>query len=355
MNILFRRKSEGKGKGKWMKVKEQKFQSEAALQNILYESPEIIPIEKLGGDLLKPRLFIKEAGLPGSGNTDLIGIDENGGITIIECKLATNADIRRKVIGQVLEYAAHLWHMGYDEFDKICCRVEKWGDRSLEDAMSEKMVDALQGWSKEDFKDSVASTLERGDFHLIIAVDALNDELKRIIEFLNSRGENSPKIHALEMRQFETPEFQVLVPELFGFVSDTGTEEKVITEQKFLSTSSEVAARLYHRLKELAKGKEFRNSGFTRRGYSFRHEHGTLFVLYPTRMEMWIGQDHSDAYLNSQAVGSFYSKLFEIEAFEKRKDLKTPAAAVNDETWKPHDVDTFVSAVELLASHLRSR
>ena len=123
MDILVRKK----GEKEWKKVTEREFQDEAALQQILYESPEIIPIEKLGEQMLKPKLFIKEAGLPGSGNTDLIGIDENGGITIVECKLAKNAEIRRKVIGQVLEYAAYLWQMDYEQFDGICCKAGKMG------------------------------------------------------------------------------------------------------------------------------------------------------------------------------------------------------------------------------------
>ncbi|GAI11127.1 unnamed protein product, partial [marine sediment metagenome] len=175
-----------------MKAKEKKFESEAALQDILYQSPEIIPIEKLGENLLKPSIFIKEAGLPGSGYTDLIGIDEQGGITIIECKLATNTDIRRKVIGQVLEYAAYLWQMDYDQFDSICCKAEGWVDKHLADAMREKMATEQPGWSEEGFQNSVVSTLEKGDFRLIIAVDALNDELRRIIQFLNSRSEGGP-------------------------------------------------------------------------------------------------------------------------------------------------------------------
>ncbi len=144
MDILIRKK--GGGKGRWTKVKEHKYESEAALQNILYKSPEIIPIEKLGENMSKPRLFIKEAGLPGSGNTDLIGVDEKGGITIIECKLATNTEIRRKVIGQVLEYAAYLWQKDYVEFDNICCKAEKWTDRHLTDAIREKINDEVDEW-----------------------------------------------------------------------------------------------------------------------------------------------------------------------------------------------------------------
>ncbi len=212
MEILVRKK----GGKEWQKVSEQRFQNEAELQNILYESPEIIPIEKLGENLPKPKLFIKEAGLPGSGNTDLIGIDEKGGITIIECKLATNTDIRRKVIGQVLEYAAHLWRMTYDQFDDICSKAEKWGEKHLADLMREKMEGTEETWVEDDFRNNVASTLEKGDFRLIIAVDALNDELRRIIQFLNSRGAGSPQIYALEMRQFGTSDLQMLVPELFG-------------------------------------------------------------------------------------------------------------------------------------------
>ena len=42
--MLVRKKNEGK----WAKVREQKFESEAVLQNILYDSLDIIPIEKLG-------------------------------------------------------------------------------------------------------------------------------------------------------------------------------------------------------------------------------------------------------------------------------------------------------------------
>ena len=217
MEILVRKKDEEKGK--WTKVKEKQYQNESALQHLLYRSPEMIPIEKLGEDVLKPRLFIKEAGLPGSGNTDLIGIDEEGGITIIECKLATNYEIRRKVIGQVFEYAAYLWQKTYEEFDRICCRAEKWDDRHLADVIKAMVEDHSEGWSEADFVSNVGATLETGDFRLIIAVDAMNDELKRIIQFLNSRGEDTPKIYALEMRQFESAELslQMIVPELFGF------------------------------------------------------------------------------------------------------------------------------------------
>jgi len=212
MEILVRKK----GTRKWDRISEQKFANEGILQDILYKSPEIIPLEKLGQNIKEPKVFVKEAGLAGSGSADLIGIDESGGITIIECKLATNADIRRKVIGQLLEYAAYLWQKTFEEFDEICSRAEKWGDKHLLDILREKMGVIGEPWSDEEFRQKISQTLTNGDFRLIIAVDTLSDELRRIVEFVNSRGENAATIHVLEMRQYETPELQMLVPELFG-------------------------------------------------------------------------------------------------------------------------------------------
>lgn len=346
MDILVREK----GGKEWKKVREQKFENEVALQDVLYQSPEIIPVEKLGENLLKPKLFIKEAGLPGSGYTDLIGIDEQGGITIIECKLATNTDIRRKVIGQVLEYAAYLWQMDYDQFDSICCKAEGWVDKDLAGALQEKMREMEKVWRQEDFRSALTSTLKKGDFRLIIAVDALNDELRRIIQFLNSRGEGSPQIHALEMKQFKTPELEMLVPELFGAPSPPPDG---MDEQKFIRGSSERCKQLYYRLKELAKCEEFKTSSFTKRGFAFRyHERKNLFVLYPDWLEMWFGPAYPEDFLDKETDKQFWSMVSHIPVFESKMDTKNPVVVVNDETWKQEHVNTFVTALELLRSRL---
>src|SRR4051812_3835695 len=101
--------------GKWQKAIKVQFAAEAQLQKLLYDSPELIPAY----DQDKSAVFAREAGLPGSGYTDLLGVDGNGNILIVETKLARNDEVRRKVIGQVLEYAAYLWKMSFEEFDLL--------------------------------------------------------------------------------------------------------------------------------------------------------------------------------------------------------------------------------------------
>lgn len=348
MEILARKKNGGK----WAKVKEQKFQSEAMLQDILYQSPDIIPIEKRGEHLIKPILFVKEAGLPGSGNTDLIGIDENGGITVVECKLATNTDIRRKVIGQVFEYAAYLWQMSYDDFEAICSKAEKWDDMSLVEAMRKEMEKTGEEWSEEKFKANVAIALEKGDFRLIIAVDALNDELKRVIQFLNSRGDNSPQIYALELQQFESEELQLLVPEMLG---PAIPPKPVMDEETFLAQSSHICRQLYLQLKELTQVKKFNSSSFSPKGFVFRCRTSSLFVLFPDYLKMWIGRDYSDDYLTRETLGEFWQGMFQVSALKTKQNKKNPEVRVDDAAWNQDDVNHFVTALRLLGSRLEAK
>ena len=220
MKIAMRAK--GNTEERWRRVRDSNYRDEAHLQRLLYESPDLIPIEDLGDGTIGPRLFIKEAGLPGSGNTDLIGVDEAGGITIVECKLATNPDIRRKVIGQVLEYAAYLWQMPYDEFDAVVQRRE---GQPLAELVRQRLEEegSVEDWLEEDFRAGMVETLRKGTFRLIIAVDEVTDELRRVIQYLNTSGPAGFNIYGLEMRYFANDQTELLVPQLMGMTVHKST------------------------------------------------------------------------------------------------------------------------------------
>jgi len=108
-----------------------------------------------------------------------LAFSAQGDIGIIECKLATNHESKRKVIGQVLEYAAHLWEFEYGALDE---RIEGKTGRRLAELVKEA---AGEEWNEEDFQQTVEHNLQSGSFVLIIAVDELNETLKRIVRFVN--------------------------------------------------------------------------------------------------------------------------------------------------------------------------
>jgi len=186
---------------------------ETKLRTLLEKSPELLSTE--GG---KPVLFFKASVLIDSNEVDLLGVDADGTIVIVECKLEANREARRMVVGQILEYAGQLRGRSYEEFEEM---LTSGSDISLVDRARQHISD--KAWSEADFRAAVEQGLKSGDFRLVIAINGMNDELKRIVEHLNERG--GVRLEALELHQFhdEKTKTQVLVPELYGTARRTTT------------------------------------------------------------------------------------------------------------------------------------
>jgi hypothetical protein len=114
MRILVR---DSKSK-RWNIADTVKAKAESELQKLLIESPSLVTIDESRDSASQLVLALGEFGLPGSGSTDILAFSSQGDVAIIECKLAANQEIKRKVIGQILEYAAYLWQMSYEQIDE---------------------------------------------------------------------------------------------------------------------------------------------------------------------------------------------------------------------------------------------
>lgn len=101
--LLIRRNGE-----EWKKPDVTVYDNEAALQELLAGSPDLLPGIKEG-----TAVAATEFPAPGTGSADLVCVDIDGEITIVECKLKANPEMRRHVIGQVFTYAAAIASMDY--------------------------------------------------------------------------------------------------------------------------------------------------------------------------------------------------------------------------------------------------
>ncbi len=127
------------------------------------------------------------------------------------------------MIGQVLEYAAYLWGMSFDELDRFFLNRE---GKSLLELLSEKSpID------KDQVKQSVEENLASGKFQLIIAVDAINPELEKIIAYVSSRG-TGLQLEALELELYKQGEVEILVPQRYGQLNqpqESSSGKKILT------------------------------------------------------------------------------------------------------------------------------
>lgn len=220
---------------KWTVADTIKAKAESELQKLLIESPSLITIDEIRDGASKLVTAIGEFGLPGSGSTDILAFSAQGDIALIECKLASNQEIKRKVIGQILEYASYLWQMSYEQVDE---KINEMKGKSLAELVAESIAG---DWDEELFRNNVRQNLGNGSFILIIVVDEINDELNQTIKYINECSKSSFSLHALEMNRFQADTIEILVPHVHGNATKllTATQRRSWNEETLLKDIAE--------------------------------------------------------------------------------------------------------------------
>lgn len=186
----------------WHAPETSAYVDEGALQRLIADSPSLLPGVE---DALAAVAL--ELPVPKTGAADVVVVSAKGEITIVECKLAANPEIRRKVIGQAFSYAAGLWQLTYEEL------AQAFASRGSD--LNAAFKDAA-GWDAAVFREAVAANLERGAFRLIIAVDHITEELKRTVLFINRHTTPELRLLALELRHASDSGVEILLPEVYG-------------------------------------------------------------------------------------------------------------------------------------------
>lgn len=189
-------------------VAEAALPTEAELHDALTKHPRLIPMSDLGfGDAV---VVGKESGLA-SGYADLVLVDDRGRVCIVEVKNEGNPDTRR-VVAQLLDYAASLWNLSVDEFEQRV--VHPFLNVSGTDPMpvGEYVAEATERGSSgaDDLTDQLAQTLESGDFALVVVAPKIPVGVQRVLEYLNARGQ---RLYGLEVSYFRGP-VECFVPRL---------------------------------------------------------------------------------------------------------------------------------------------
>jgi len=149
----------------WKLVQSFAYGNKTELQELLANSPDLIPSRDMREGVSQLVAVVREYNVP-IGFIDILGFTADGEIAVIECKLANNPDMKRKVIGQVLEYGAALWGMSYEDFDQ---KIQERTGKPLAELVQNEVEDPE--WDEELFRSNIESNLEEGNFILVIVVD----------------------------------------------------------------------------------------------------------------------------------------------------------------------------------------
>ena len=91
---------------------------EAWVQAHLDRFPELLPIADIGPSW-GPLVSLGRELPTSAGPVDNMFVSPAGDLTVVETKLWRNPEARRKVVGQILDYAAALSRLSFEELDDI--------------------------------------------------------------------------------------------------------------------------------------------------------------------------------------------------------------------------------------------
>lgn len=213
--------------GPWRSPETQAYGNEAMLKLMLRDSPQLLLCSE-------GSVFVDELTVPLVGSVDLTGVGPKGDITLVECKLGSNPEIRRSIIGQIFAYAAGLWKTTYEDFDRLFSARLK--DASLVDAVRRELSESdAADWQSEQFRLRVADNLAAGRFTLVIAVDRITDELKRIVPYVNTHTVSEVRFLALEIGYVKDADVEIIRPVTYGQES---AEEKQPAQRRMWAVNS---------------------------------------------------------------------------------------------------------------------
>ncbi|ELB2156892.1 DUF4268 domain-containing protein [Vibrio parahaemolyticus] len=157
--------------------------TESWLQQRLFENPQSLPFGEIDPAYQTVCPLCMEMNT-GAGPIDIVYVTPQGRLVIVETKLWRNPEARRKVIGQILDYAKELAQWSFSDLQREVSRRTGIKGNAPYKLVKERFPDV----DEAQFVDGVSHSLSRGDFMLIIAGDGIKRDANAIVQFLQDAG-----------------------------------------------------------------------------------------------------------------------------------------------------------------------
>jgi hypothetical protein len=262
------------------------YEAEDALQALLVSHPQLLADYQMSRN--SPRRFLlvrREAPVPdrdggaGRWSRDHLFLDQDAVPTLVEVKRSADTQIRREVVGQMLDYAANATRYWADGtlrqlFEETCAKSGQDPAMVLEDVIGPD-GDVGAFWSQAD------RNLRGGALRLVFVADVIPDELRAVIEFLGARMSDT-HVHGVEVRRYADRQGEeCFVPRLVGAAAAAADRRlQTSVEDKMHAAAPDIAA-IADRLRVLAAelGLVVREASASLR---LCDRLGALVLLYPS-------------------------------------------------------------------------
>jgi hypothetical protein len=176
-------------------MREQVYQAEAVLEQLLADSPALLAGDDDSGT---HRWILVSRGVDQAG-PDYVFLDEQGVPTLVEVTRSADPHASRELIGQMVDFAANV--IAYQDPARLRATLEarcRDEGRDIQDVLHEDLGIDME---PAHFWQHVRVNMSVGRLRLIFAADVIPPDLRRIVEFLNEQM-SPTEVVALEIRQY---------------------------------------------------------------------------------------------------------------------------------------------------------
>ena len=184
--------------------------SEDWLQDLLYRHPHALPVAEIDDSFSDLVPLCREMDTP-VGPVDVVYVTRTGKPVIVEAKLWRNPESRRKVIGQILDYAKELSRWNYETFDAAVRKARRNDDGETPRGLLELLGLAKDSQESARFFDALSQSLKRGDLLLLIVGDGIREGVGAITDFLEGHASLHFTFGLVEMAIYQMPDGGQLV------------------------------------------------------------------------------------------------------------------------------------------------
>jgi hypothetical protein len=238
-------------RGERVYLTELKGKNEAWLRDILFDHPEILPIEEIDSTFGPLVPLCKELRTD-AGPIDAVFVNERGRLTIVECKLWKNPQARREVVAQTLHYISALSSWSYADLQRqVAAALGRKGNNAFE--LVRKHTNGTL--REQEFVDTVSRSLREGRLLILIAGDGIREGVQSITELVNRDatmafvfglievalyrfGKNRFAIQPRVLADTEVVKRQVMIMNISGQAhtvpADDDTDEQDVTKARTL-------------------------------------------------------------------------------------------------------------------------
>ena len=200
-----------------VRLRSERYEAEALLQQMLAEHPDVLASGSGGEPLLLVNREVAIADTEdgaGRWSIDHLFVDAAAMPTLVEVKRSTDTRLRREVVGQLLDYAAHA--TAYWSAAELRATYEAAVQKAGEDPDERLVAFVGEPDVAESFWQQVEDNLRAGKVRLVLVSDDIPKEVRRVIEFLNEQMSPAEAL-AVEVKQYVSEGGErTLVPRRIG-------------------------------------------------------------------------------------------------------------------------------------------